>query len=205
MDRAGPVIKIRRGVWRAIVGIAHDVQVAGFGGSVYSAHASDDSTSTVFNGGNVSTVGQEIAMEAASKVISIGCSDRRQRNSRHPEYFTVAFARRPPVLQGQAWGWYEASGRIRHVPSERHPPGPGDCRVHPNCVDEIGFRRKPRGLGPIRYSGQGDARIQTPARTCNAGGAILEGILPNPVDGMREERSKRGRNLRELFPHHRRL
>jgi hypothetical protein len=44
----------------------------------------------------------------------------------------------------------------------------------------------------IRYSGQEDARIQTSARERNARDAFLEGILPNPVDCMVEELSRRG-------------
>ncbi len=93
--------------WQVIVGVPHDVPVAGFGGNtvnylrLYSARASDEFDMRIFNGGDyVRAVERKIAIETVSKVlypsdaVAVGKELRLVQ-----EYFMVACALRDTVVQ----------------------------------------------------------------------------------------------------------
>jgi starch phosphorylase len=93
--------------WQVIVGVPHDVPVAGFGGHtvnylrLYSARASDEFDIEIFNGGDyVRAVEQKIAMETVSKVLYPSDAVAAGKELRLiQEYFMVACALRDTVRQ----------------------------------------------------------------------------------------------------------
>jgi glycogen phosphorylase len=93
--------------WQVIVGVPHDVPVAGFGGNtvnylrLYSARASDEFDIEIFNGGDyVRAVEQKIAMETVSKVLYPSDAVAAGKELRLiQEYFMVACALRDTVRQ----------------------------------------------------------------------------------------------------------
>ena len=110
--------------WQVIVGVPHDVPVAGFGGNtvnylrLYSARASDEFDIEIFNGGDyVRAVEQKIAMETVSKVLYPSDAVAAGKELRLiQEYFMVACALRDTVRQfckdrpGTGWSiWMNTS------------------------------------------------------------------------------------------------
>jgi starch phosphorylase len=93
--------------WQVIVGVPHDVPVAGYGGltvnylRLYSARASDEFDMQIFNEGDyVRAVERKIAMETVSKVLypsDAAASGKELRLIQ--EYFMVACALRDTVRQ----------------------------------------------------------------------------------------------------------
>jgi glycogen phosphorylase len=93
--------------WQVIIGVPHDVLVAGYGGEtvnylrLYSARASDEFDMQIFNTGDyVRAVDRKIAMETVSKVLyPSDASAAGQELRLIQEYFMVACALRDTVRQ----------------------------------------------------------------------------------------------------------
>ena len=93
--------------WQVIIGVPHDVPVAGFGGKtvnflrLYSARASDEFDMQIFNAGDyVRAVERKIAMETVSKVLYPSDAVAAGKELRLvQEYFMVACALRDTVRQ----------------------------------------------------------------------------------------------------------
>jgi len=93
--------------WEVIVGVPHDVPVAGFGGDtvnylrLYSARASDEFDMQIFNAGDyIRAVERKIAMETISKVLYPSDAAAAGKELRLiQEYFMVACALRDTVRQ----------------------------------------------------------------------------------------------------------
>ena len=93
--------------WQVIVGVPHDVPVAGYGGNtvnylrLYSARASDEFDMQIFNEGDyVRAVERKIAMETVSKVLYPSDTAAAGKELRLiQEYFMVACALRDTVRQ----------------------------------------------------------------------------------------------------------
>ncbi len=91
--------------WQVIIGVPHDVLVAGYGGEtvnylrLYSARASDEFDMQIFNAGDyVRAVDRKIAMETVSKVLyPSDASAAGQELRLIQEYFMVACALRDTV------------------------------------------------------------------------------------------------------------